>query len=335
MGDHHHSITTDSPEAQTFFDQGLVLAYGFNHLEAERSFREAARLDPECAMCYWGIAFVRGPNINSLMDPENIPIAWEAMQKAKELAPTASQAEQDYISALAVRYVDNPPDDRSELDLAYADAMRELTQKYPDDLDAATLFASSLMDTTPWDYWSEEGEPKPETVEVMATLEGVLEKDPDHPGAAHFYIHIVEKERPQLAEDYADRLGSVAPGAGHLVHMPSHIYLRVGRYHDATVANQAAVEADDGYITACRNQGLYPVAYMPHNWHYIWYAASVEGRSEVAWRRPGRCPTGWITRRCASPGSALSSTTGSYRSTATSALASGMRFCKHPSPMRI
>ncbi len=282
MGDHHHPITTSNPEAQTFFDQGLILAYGFNHLEAERSFREAARLDPDCAMCYWGIAFVRGPNINSLMDPENVPIAWQAMEKAMELAPTASEAEQAYIEALAVRYVEDPPEDRSELDRAYADAMRELAQKYPDDLDAATLFAASLMDTTPWDYWLENGEPKPETVEVMETLETALEADPDHPGAAHFYIHIVEKEKPQLAEEYADRLGDAAPGAGHLVHMPSHIYLRVGRYHDATVANQAAVEADDGYITQCRNQGLYPVMYMPHNWHYIWYAASVEGRSEVA-----------------------------------------------------
>ena len=282
MGDHHHPITTDSQEAQTFFDQGLVLAYGFNHLEAERSFREAARLDPDCAMCYWGVAFVRGPNINSLMDPENNPVAWEAMEKAAELAPNVSEAEQDYIAALAVRYVEDPPEHRSELDRAYADAMRELSLKYPDDLDAATLFASSLMDTTPWDYWTEDGQPKPETEEVMATLESALEKNPNHPGAAHFYIHIVEKERPRLAEEFADRLGGVAPGAGHLVHMPSHIYLRVGRYHDATVANQAAVEADDGYITACRNQGLYPVAYMPHNWHYIWYAASVEGRSEVA-----------------------------------------------------
>ena len=282
MGDHHHPITTDNPQTQRLFDQGMVLAYGFNHLEAERSFREAARLDPECAMCYWGIAFVRGPNINSMMDPENVPIAWEAMAKAKDLASSASEQEQGYIEALATRYVEDPPEDRSDLDLAYADAMRELATKYPDDHDAATLFAASLMDTTPWDYWLENGRPRPETVEVMATLEQVLETDPNHPGASHFYIHIVEKERPELAEAVADNLGRLAPGAGHLVHMPSHIYLRVGRYHDATVANQRAVEADDSYITQCRNQGLYPVMYMPHNWHYIWYAASVEGRSQVA-----------------------------------------------------
>ena len=282
MGDHHHPITTDNQQTQKLFDQGLVLAYGFNHLEAERSFREAARLDPDCAMCYWGIAFVRGPNINSMMDPENVPIALEAMAKARELAGQASEAEQDYIRTLAIRYVEDPPEDRSELDRAYAEAMRELANRYPGDLDAATLFAASLMDTTPWDYWQENGEPKPETVEVMATLENVLQANPDHPGAAHFYIHIVEKERPELAEAIADNLGGLVPGAGHLVHMPSHIYLRVGRYHDATVANQRAVEADDGYITQCRNQGLYPVMYMPHNWHYIWYAASVEGRSELA-----------------------------------------------------
>lgn len=282
MGDFHHPITTDDPQTQKLFDQGMVLAYGFNHLEAERSFREAARLDPDCAMCYWGIAFVRGPNINSMMDPENVPVAWEAMRRAEELAPSVTPQEQDYIAALAVRYVEDAPEDRSDLDLAYAGAMRELAARYPEDLDAATLFAASLMDTTPWDYWLENGEPKPETVEVMSTLEGVLEANPDHAGAAHFYIHIVEKERPKLAEAIADNLGDLAPGAGHLVHMPSHIYLRVGRYHDATAANQKAVEADDGYITQCRNQGLYPVMYMPHNWHYIWYAASVEGRSELA-----------------------------------------------------
>jgi tetratricopeptide (TPR) repeat protein len=282
MGDHHHPITTNNPQTQKLFDQGMVLAYGFNHLEAERSFREAARLDPDCAMCYWGIAFVRGPNINSMMDPENVPVAFEAMAKAIDLAPAVSAPEQDYIQALALRYVEDPPADRSELDLDYADAMRGLAAKYPDDHDAATLFAASLMDTTPWDYWLDNGEPKPETREVMATLERVLDENPDHAGAAHFYIHIVEKERPKLAETIADNLGGLVPGAGHLVHMPSHIYLRVGRYHDATVANQKAIAADDSYITQCRNQGLYPVMYMPHNWHYIWYAASVEGRSEVA-----------------------------------------------------
>ncbi|MEJ2085125.1 MAG: hypothetical protein P8Y44_05520 [Acidobacteriota bacterium] len=282
MGDFHHPISTDNEMAQRLFDQGMVLAYGFNHLEAERSFREAARNDPECAMCYWGIAFVRGPNINSMMDPESVPVAVEAMRKAEELAAGASEQEQAYIAALSARYVEDPPEDRSELDRRYADAMREVTAAYPEDLDAATLFAASLMDTTPWDYWEADGSPKPITEEIMTTLEGVLAQDPDHAGAAHFYIHAVEKERPKLAEAAADLLGDVAPGAGHLVHMPSHVYLRVGRYHDSTQANLDAVEADDSYITQCRKQGLYPIAYMPHNWHYIWYSASVEGRKELA-----------------------------------------------------
>ena len=282
MGDFHHPITTENEMTQQLFDQGMVLAYGFNHLEAERSFREAARLDPDCAMCYWGIAFVRGPNINSMMDPESVPIAWEAMAKAEELAPTVSDKEQAYIEALSARYIENPPDDRSELDMQYANAMRELAAAYPDDLDAATIFGASLMETTPWDYWEEDGSPKEITNEIMATFEQVLEVDPEHPGAAHYYIHTVEKERPELAEATADLLGDVAPGAGHLVHMPSHIYLRVGRYHDATSINQKAVRADDSYITQCRRQGLYPITYMPHNWHYIWYSASVEGRKKLA-----------------------------------------------------
>jgi tetratricopeptide (TPR) repeat protein len=282
MGDFHHPISTENEMTQRLFDQGLVLAYGFNHLEAERSFREAARLDPDCAMCYWGVAFVRGPNINSMMDPESVPVAWEAMSKAEEMAPEASEKEQAYIEALSTRYIEDPPEDRTELDQQYADAMRELSQGYPDDLDAATLFAASLMDTTPWDYWEADGSPKEITNEIMATLEGVLAQEPDHPGAAHYYIHTVEKERPELAEAAADLLGDAAPGAGHLVHMPSHIYLRVGRYHDSTTANLDAVRADDSYITQCRKQGLYPIAYMPHNWHYIWYSASVEGRKQLA-----------------------------------------------------
>ena len=282
MGDFHHPISTDNEMTQRLFDQGMVLAYGFNHLEAERSFREAARLDPECAMCYWGIAFVRGPNINSLMDPESVPVALEAMSRAAEMASSASEQERAYIEALATRYVEDPPEDRTGLDNQYADAMREMAAGYPDDFDAATLFAASLMDTTPWDYWQEDGSPKEITKEIMATLESVLEQAPDHPGAAHYYIHTVEKERPDLAEAAADLLGDIAPGAGHLVHMPSHIYLRVGRYHDSTTANQNAVRADDSYITQCRKQGIYPIAYMPHNWHYIWYSASVEGRKQLA-----------------------------------------------------
>ena len=282
MGAHHRPITTDDEMVQRYFDQGLVLAYGFNHAEAARSMREAIRRDPECAACYWGLALVLGPNINSMMDASDLPEAWNAVQKALELSPGASTAEQALIAALAERYSLENPEDRSALDVAYAEAMREVAEKYPEHTDAGTLFAEALMDTTPWDYWLQDGSPKPVTREIMATLERIMELDPEHPGANHLYIHTVEAARPELATAAADRLGALAPGAGHLVHMPSHIYLRLGRYHEAAEANQRAIEADDDYVAACRKQGLYPLMYMPHNRHFLWFAASMEGRSEVA-----------------------------------------------------
>jgi len=282
MGTHHHPITTEDPMVQRYFDQGLVLAYGFNHAEAARSFREAVRRDPECASCYWGLSYVLGPNINSMMNAEDLPEAWKALQKAVALVDDASEPEQAYIRALETRYTKELPDDRSHLDVAYADAMREVARRYPKDTDAGTLLAEALMDTTPWDYWREDGKPKPETKEILETLTAVLDQDPNHPGANHLYIHIVEAQHPEMAMEMADRLGSLVPGAGHLVHMPSHIYIRLGRYHDASVANQKAIEADDDYITACRKQGLYPVMYMPHNHHFLWAAATIEGRSELA-----------------------------------------------------
>jgi tetratricopeptide (TPR) repeat protein len=282
MGKHHHPITTEDPMVQRYFDQGLVLAYGFNHAEAARSFREAIRRDPECASCYWGLSYVLGPNINSMMNAEDLPEAWKALQKAIALVDDASEQEQAYIRALQTRYTEDLPDDRSHLDVAYADAMRKVARRYPKDTDAGTLLAEALMDTTPWDYWREDGKPKPETVEIMETLETVMDSDPNHPGANHLYIHIVEAQRPEMGVEAADRLGELVPGAGHLVHMPSHIYIRMGRYHDASVANQKAIAADDDYVTACRKQGLYPVMYMPHNHHFLWAAASIEGRSELA-----------------------------------------------------
>lgn len=282
LGNHHHPISTDLELAQDYFDRGLILAYGFNHAEAVRSFREAARLDPSCAMCYWGIAYVLGPNINAPMAADAAPEAWQALQKAIELSDRATEKERAYIQALATRYTSEPVPDRSALDRAYAGAMRELARRYPDDLDARTLFAEALMDTTPWDYWEDNGDPKPEGVEIMATLESILERDPKHPGANHLYIHAVEKERPALGIAAADRLRELVPGAGHLVHMPSHIYIRVGRYHDAVVANQRAVAADNDYLTQCHAQGIYPLAYMPHNHHFLWYAATMAGQREVA-----------------------------------------------------
>ncbi|MGB5634438.1 MAG: hypothetical protein WBM86_16880 [Waterburya sp.] len=282
MGDHHHSITTKSAQAQRYFDQGLTLAYGFNHAEAARSFRQAIKLDRDCAICNWGLAYVLGPNINAKMEDDALPESYAAMQQAVKLAKNASKSEQAYINALAKRYIDKPLEDRSSLDLAYAQAMGQVTQQYPDDMDAATIYAEALMDTMPWDYWTEEKKPKPEAQKVLDTLESILQQEPNHPGANHLYIHAVEAVRPQQAVAAADRLGSLVPGSGHLVHMPSHIYIRVGRYHDATVANQKAIAVDNDYITQCHAQGVYPLAYMPHNHHFLWFAATLEGNSQLA-----------------------------------------------------
>ncbi len=282
LGTYHHPISTKNPQAQRYFDQGLLLAYGFNHAEADRSFKEAAKLDPNCAMCHWGSAYVLGPNINAPMDPKAVPEAWKAIGKAVALSRYASPKEQAYIRALQKRYSPTPLKDRERLDLAYAEAMRKVAARYPKDPDAATLFAESLMDTTPWDYWQPNGEPKPEAKEIMATLEAVLKRNPNHPGANHFYIHAVEKQRPELGVASADRLMTLAPGSGHLVHMASHIYIRVGRYHDAVVSNQRGAAADDAYLSACHAQGLYPLAYKPHNHHFLWFAALMTGQSELA-----------------------------------------------------
>ena len=282
MGTHKHPITTTSSQAQRYFDQGLVLAYGFNHAEAARSFREAIQLDPDCAMCNWGLAYVLGPNINAQMEDDAVPEAYSAIQQAVKLAKNSSKAEQAYINAMATRYKDQPLEDRSSLDLAYAEAMAQVSQEYPEDLDAATIYAEALMDTMPWDYWTEEREPKPATQKVLDTLESVLQQDANHPGANHFYIHAVEAVRPQQGVAAADRLGSLVPGSGHLVHMPSHIYIRVGRYHDAAVTNQKAIAVDKDYITQCHAQGVYPLAYVPHNRHFLWFAATLEGNRKIA-----------------------------------------------------
>jgi tetratricopeptide (TPR) repeat protein len=282
LGNHHHPITTRSPQAQRYFDQGLTLTYAFNHPEAIRSYTEAARLDPTCAMAWWGVALSYGPNINKPMDPADAPRAWEAITRARELAKNASEREQAYIAALAKRYAKDAPADRSALDKAYADAMRELHRKYPDDLDAATLFAESVMDTSPWDYYTKDGNPKPGIDQAVAALEGVLKARPDHAGACHYYIHAVEAAQPARAMGAADTLLHLVPGAGHLVHMPAHIYLRMGLYREATVANELASTADESYISQCNAQGFYPATYYPHNVHFLWYTNSMEGRSVAA-----------------------------------------------------
>ena len=283
LGNHRHPISTKSPEAQRYFDQGLVLAWGFNHAEAARSFREAARLDPSCAMCWWGAALVLGPNINAAMEAGAVPDAWEALQKAITLAPNASEKDRAYIEALSKRYAPKPVKDRKPLDAAYADAMREVSRRFPDDLDAAALFAEALMDVTPWDYWEKDGRPKAWTPEILTTLESILARDPDHVAGIHFYIHATEASAsPERAEKYADKLGRLVPGAGHLVHMPAHTYMRVGRYHDASLANELASKADESYITQCRAQGIYPLVYHPHNVHFLVASAAMEGRGAVS-----------------------------------------------------
>jgi hypothetical protein len=285
LGNHHHPVTANSKLAQRYFDQGLTLLFAFNHKEAIRSFRSAAKLEPECAMAWWGVAYAYGPHVNKPMSKEDNDAAWEALQQTLALKSKVTPQEQAYFAALSKRYQAEFAEDRSALDKAYAAAMRELVKEYPDDLDAQTLFAEALMDTMPWDYWLKDRSPKPETEEAFAALRYVITRNPDHPGANHFYIHAVEAgPTPELGLPAADRLGGFAPDAGHLVHMPSHIYMRVGQYHDATVANEKAARADRAYIRHCAAQGFYPGAYYPHNLHFLWYALVFEGRSAEAMR---------------------------------------------------
>ncbi len=282
LGDLTHPVSTWNPEAQRYFDQGLILTFGFNHEAAVRSFAEAARLDPACAMCFWGIALALGPNINAPMGPEAGRRAYAALQQAQALAAEASPREQAYIAALAPRYAAEPPSDRAALDRAYAEAMAELHGADPTDVDAATLYAEALMDLSPWDYWTEDAEPREHTEEVLRLLEAVLEQDPNHVGANHYYIHAVEKHFPERAEAAADRLGRLAPDVGHLVHMPSHIYWRLGRYEDATEVNIRASAADEAFFSWCRGGAFYSAVYYPHNLHFLWAAAAAEGRSNLA-----------------------------------------------------
>ena len=284
LGVHQHVITTTNPETQRFFNQGVNLLFGFNHAEAIRSFREAARLDPDCAMCWWGVAVALGPNINMPMQPDALAPALEALDRAKDLAPKASPAEQAWIAALAKRYSADPKADRHLLDEIYAEAMGKLARDYPDDLDAATFYAEALMDTQPWDYWQADATtPKGHGAEIVATLEKVIARAPDHPGALHLYIHAVEASTtPERAEAAADRLLVLMPQAGHIVHMPGHIYYRVGRYADAARVNEMAALVDEAYIAACKAQGYYPAGYYGHNIHFLWTSAEMEGRSQAS-----------------------------------------------------
>ena len=288
LGTHHHAITTGVPLAQQYFDQGLRLAYGFNHEEAINSFRTAARLDPDCAMCYWGIAFALGPNINLPMDSSANAPALAAVREARARLAHASEPERAYIAAIAQRYSEDPGRSRASLDTAYANAMRELRRRYPRDDDAATLFADAAMNLAPWNYWTADGQPRPGTADLLATLELVLRRDPDHPGACHYYIHAVEASfQPERAVPCAERLPSLMPGAGHLVHMPAHVYMRVGRYGDAVHANEHAAHADEAFFERRPAVGFYQFYYV-HNLHFLWAAAQMSGQSEAAVRAAGQ-----------------------------------------------
>jgi tetratricopeptide (TPR) repeat protein len=282
LGDHHMAVTTKSDQSQYFFDQGYRLTMAFNHSEALRAFKEAVRLDPENAMAYWGWALVLGPNLNLPMQSGVVAQAYTAMQSAVGLKDQVSPRERAYIEALATRYAEDSEADRAALNDAYVNSMSALAKQYPDDLDAATLYAAAIMNTKPWDYWYRDGSPKPHTETVLAILQSVIDRNPDHAAAHHYLIHTVEAFRPELGVESADKLGKLMPSAGHLVHMPSHIYMRVGRYADSYDANVMAVKADEDYITQCRAQGVYPLMYYPHNIHFMVWSAMFQGRSKAA-----------------------------------------------------
>jgi tetratricopeptide (TPR) repeat protein len=280
LGSYSYRITTTSPDAQRWFDQGLRLVYAFNHGEAQKAFREAARQDPRCAMCYWGIAIAEGSNYNSPTDADREKQALAAIERAQQVAAAATPREQAMIRALAMRHAADPAAQRAALDRAYADAMRDVAQQFPDDPEAATFFADAMMNLRPWNLWSPDGAPYPGTEEIVVTLERVLAKNPDHPGAIHLYIHSVEaSQTPGRAEAAADRLARLMPGAGHIVHMPAHIYWRVGRYADAVATNSAAVKADRAYFKTAEPSPIYRGLYYPHNIDFIWQSASMQGRS--------------------------------------------------------
>jgi len=283
LSDLHHPVSTNSAEAQRFFDQGLRLVYAFNHEEAAHSFRRAAELDPKLAMAWWGVALAVGPNYNLPVDPEHEKIAFDAAEKAKSLRGGASASEKDYIAAIAKRFSNDANPDYHKLDIDYSNAMRELSKKYPDDLDAATLFADSMMNLRPWKLWNADGTPAPGTEEIVATLEGVLRRDPNHIGAMHLYIHAVEASpHPERALPQANKIATLAPAAGHLVHMPAHIYERTGNYDGARTHNEAAAKADESYAAATGSQGLYMMMYYSHNLHFGAISASMQGHCEAA-----------------------------------------------------
>jgi tetratricopeptide (TPR) repeat protein len=283
LGDLHHPVSTKNSQAQQFFDQGLRLIYAFNHDEAARSFQRAADFDPKLAIAYWGIAEAVGPNYNDPASEDRFKQAHETIQKAVDLSANASPSEQAYIQAMAKRFPADPKADLRKAAEDYRDAMREVMKQYPDDLDAATLFAEAGMNLHPWGLWHQDGTPQAGTEEIVATLESVIQRDPNHLGAVHYYIHAVEASNtPERALAGANKLASLAPGAGHIVHMPAHVYIRTGDYAAAVKTNEDAAEVDRAYIKATGVQGIYPMMYYSHNLHFIAMCASMNGDYAVA-----------------------------------------------------
>ncbi len=279
-----YKITTSNPLVQRYFNQGLVLAYAFNHAEAARSFYYATKLDPNCAMAFWGFAYVLGPNYNAGMEDDNYQRAYEAIQTAKKLSVNATKKEQQFIEVMATRYAPEPPEDRSQLDINYSKALKALYKQYPNDSEISTLYVESIMNLHPWDLYDKDGNPKEWTPEITTLLETLIKKNPKHPGAHHFYIHAVEaSSTPERSNASAKAFDDgLVSGSGHLLHMPSHTYIRTGEYHKGTLANIAAVKADSTYVTACHAQGAYPLGYYPHNYHFMAATATLEGNSHWA-----------------------------------------------------
>jgi tetratricopeptide (TPR) repeat protein len=279
LGDVNHPVSTTNAEAQKFFNQGLANIYAFNHEEAVRSFKRATELDPQLAMAYWGMALALGSNYNAQADGPSLLTAYTNLQKAIELAPKASAQDRAYIDALAKRYSSDLRADQTQLAIAYKNAMGQLSKNYPDDLDAATLYAESMMNLHPWKLWTLDGKPGEDTLEIVAVLESVLRRNPNHTGANHYYIHAVEASTSaDRALPSAERLGKIAPKAGHLVHMPSHVYIRTGNYTKAAQANVDAIAVDREYMTQTGAQGLYTLMYYNHNIHFLASASAHKGR---------------------------------------------------------
>lgn len=278
-------ISTSNKKTQEYFNQGMMLSYGFNHAEAARSFYEAARLDSNCAMAYWGYAYVLGPNYNGGMEEDNYQRAYDATIKAKSLSASCTSKEISLINALMKRYEAKPTADRTHLDIAYAGAMKKVYKQYPGDPDVGALYAESMMNLHPWDlYDSKTKKPKLWTPELVAVLEHLIKSNPKHPGAHHFYIHALEaSSTPESALASAHLLSSLVPGSGHLLHMPSHIYINTGDYHLGTLSNLRAIAVDSIYTAACHAQGVYPLAYYPHNYHFLAATATLEGNAKLAW----------------------------------------------------